>query len=87
MLRIEIVHRDLREKRRIVLARQSGNSLMVKLEYRDYRDEDDEACKGLEMRAMQGGRFPALQKILKLLFRGGFEHNVAESGRQAERSC
>lgn len=42
--------------------------------YRYYRDADDDQCKALEMRAMQGVRFPALQKVVSLLVKGGFEH-------------
>jgi GNAT superfamily N-acetyltransferase len=41
---------------------------------RAYRDEDDAACKELEMRAMQGGRFPRLQAALRFFIRVGFEH-------------
>eukprot|EP00931_Biecheleriopsis_adriatica_P104977 TRINITY_DN79583_c0_g1_i1.p1 TRINITY_DN79583_c0_g1~~TRINITY_DN79583_c0_g1_i1.p1 ORF type:complete len:428 (-),score=96.09 TRINITY_DN79583_c0_g1_i1:71-1354(-) len=46
------------------------------LVYRDYRDSDDDQCKALEMRAMQGTRFPALQKFTRLFIRAGFEHFV-----------
>eukprot|EP00928_Gymnodinium_smaydae_P039530 TRINITY_DN26989_c0_g2_i1.p1 TRINITY_DN26989_c0_g2~~TRINITY_DN26989_c0_g2_i1.p1 ORF type:complete len:423 (-),score=52.91 TRINITY_DN26989_c0_g2_i1:2-1270(-) len=46
------------------------------LTYRDYTAADDEPCKALEMRAMQGTRFPALQKVMGLVVRAGFEHLV-----------
>lgn len=48
----------------------------TELVYRDYCDKDDLRCKALEMRAMQGGRFPAVQKLLSFFFRAGFEHFV-----------
>jgi hypothetical protein len=44
--------------------------------YRDYVDDDDEHCKALEMRAMQGGRYPALQKFVTTFVRAGFHHRV-----------
>lgn len=48
--------------------------LAPELEYRDYKKEDDESCKALEMRAMQGSRYPWLQKFTRVFIRAGFEH-------------
>ena len=41
---------------------------------RKYCDEDDAACKALEMRAMQGGRYPRLQYLMRFFIRAGFAH-------------
>ncbi|CAE7415441.1 rimI [Symbiodinium sp. CCMP2456] len=48
--------------------------LAPELVYRDYKHSDDEACKALEMRAMQGSRFPWLQKFTRIFIRAGFQH-------------
>mmetsp|Transcript_106001 Transcript_106001/g.167367 ORF Transcript_106001/g.167367 Transcript_106001/m.167367 type:complete len:423 (+) Transcript_106001:54-1322(+) len=53
---------------------QSNGEKTAKLLYRDYCDADDAQCKALEMRAMQGGRFPALQKVVSFFVKAGFEH-------------
>eukprot|EP01062_Namystynia_karyoxenos_P006357 TRINITY_DN12220_c0_g1_i1.p1 TRINITY_DN12220_c0_g1~~TRINITY_DN12220_c0_g1_i1.p1 ORF type:complete len:438 (+),score=110.58 TRINITY_DN12220_c0_g1_i1:75-1316(+) len=48
---------------------------------RAYLPEDDEGCKELERRAMQGGRFPALQRLVSTLFRLHFVHNTTFDGK------
>eukprot|EP01065_Artemidia_motanka_P039896 TRINITY_DN4922_c0_g1_i1.p1 TRINITY_DN4922_c0_g1~~TRINITY_DN4922_c0_g1_i1.p1 ORF type:complete len:430 (+),score=111.73 TRINITY_DN4922_c0_g1_i1:60-1292(+) len=48
---------------------------MAQFKVRGYLPEDDSACKALELRANQGGKFPALQRFTEFFFRVHFVHH------------